>query len=80
MNVQDNMYTIDASTPIVIFIEKNNIAEPQDKDFQIVTMNMSKDLKEDVNKCLNKGHGSKTKIRNNSRLKTIEFNKEIKSL
>lgn len=32
--------------------EKSNIAEAHDKDFKIVVQNMSKDLKEDMDKSL----------------------------
>lgn len=37
----------------VLGLEKINVVEAKDKDFKTATVNMFKDLKEDMNKCLN---------------------------
>lgn len=41
--------------PIATNPEKSNLAEAQEKDFKIAIMKYFKNLKEDVNKCLNEG-------------------------
>lgn len=50
MNNQDNIPPPETSNPIVIDAEQSNLAEAQDKDFQIAIMNLIEDLKEDMNK------------------------------
>lgn len=45
MNSQDNMPFPEASNPIATCAEKSNLAETQDKDFKIRTVNIFKDLK-----------------------------------
>lgn len=50
---QDNMSCPEISTPIVIFPEKDNLADTQDNDFKIAIIKMLKELKENKNKCLN---------------------------
>lgn len=46
----------EASSPIAIGSEKNNLVEVQGKDFKIAIMNMFKDLNKDMNECLNEDH------------------------
>lgn len=53
INNQDNMPSPKATISIVKFAEKSNLAEAQDKDFKVPTINMFKDLEEDTKKCLN---------------------------
>lgn len=38
--------------PIIIFTEKDNLADTQDNDFKITIINMVKDFKENMNKYL----------------------------
>lgn len=42
--------------PIIVFSEKNNLANTQDMTFKITIINMCKELKENMNKCLNEDH------------------------
>lgn len=55
---QDNTPPPEARTPIATCPGKGNGAEAQDKDFNIVIMNTFKDLKGDLNKCLNEDRES----------------------
>lgn len=52
-NSQYNMPHPEARNPVIIRAEKCNPADAQDKDFKTAIMNMFKDLKENINKCLN---------------------------
>lgn len=45
MNSQDNMPSPEASNPISTCPEESNLAETQDKDFNIRIVNILKDLK-----------------------------------
>lgn len=61
-------------------LEKNHLAKAQDKDFRVTTMNMFKNLNQDVNKDLKEVYDN-----TNSWIKTTqdvetEFNTEIESL
>lgn len=46
----------EARNSVVLGTKEINLAKPQDRDFRIVIMNMLKDLKEDMNNCLNEDH------------------------
>ena len=47
---QDNTSSPEASTPIIIDPEKNNLAEAQDKILKLAITSLLKDLNEDMNK------------------------------
>ena len=47
------MCPLESSNPTIVGPEKCNVAEAQDKDFKVPTINMFKDLEEDTKKCLN---------------------------
>jgi hypothetical protein len=53
MKSLDNMPLLESSNLTVTGPEKSNLAEAQDKDFKVPTINMFKDLEEDTKKCLN---------------------------
>lgn len=53
MNIQDNMPSLEASNPIAIGPGIYNLPKVQDKEFKTTFNNMPKDLKDDMNKCLN---------------------------
>lgn len=48
------MFSPELSNPATAGPEKYSVAEAQDKDFKIAIMNVCKDLKEEMNKSLNK--------------------------
>jgi hypothetical protein len=83
MNNLDNMSSPEMNNPIILSPEKSSLAEAQDRDFKMASMNMSKDFKEDMKNCLNKDHG-RNKIMKGVMKATqdikAEFNKEIESL
>lgn len=44
----------EAKNPTMLSPEKSNLSKAQNKNFKIEIMNLFKDLKEDINKCINK--------------------------
>lgn len=44
-----------------MFSEKSNLVNTQSNDFKAATTNMSKELKEEMNKCPNDNHKKKHK-------------------
>jgi hypothetical protein len=47
------MSSLEISTSTIMFPGESNLADAQDSAFKIATINMFKDFKEDINKCLN---------------------------
>ena len=81
LNNQDSNSDPDISIFIKVFPEKSNFADAQNNDFKIVIVNMFKQLKENMNKCLNEDHNTQfNKIMKTFQDITTDLNKEVESL
>lgn len=56
MNNQDNKPPPEVRNHTVLVRKESNLVKAHDKDYNISTRNLFKDLKEDMNKCLNENH------------------------
>lgn len=57
-DIKINMPPPEANNPTVLSPEKSNLAKAQNKNFKTEIMKLFKDLKEDINKCINKNTNS----------------------
>lgn len=76
------MSSPEPSLPTVVYLEKYSIAEAQEKDFKRANMNIFKDPKENMNKCIDevyKKHQEQNEMKKTAQIRKQKQNYERKT-